>query len=113
MHALQAEATSDTKYEDMAEIYNIVWLINKLKFLRAGVDSHINKIYSTFHNLKDFYMIHQNSGDTVTNYSDHFKSSRVNVELSKGNLTKHEELEKSERDDGNTTNLEKLAEDKF
>ena len=58
-------------------------------------------------------MIHQHSGDMVTHYYDQFKSSRVNVELSKGNLTKHEELEKSERDYGNTTNLEKLAEDKF
>ena len=75
----------------MDEIYNIFWLMNKLKFLCAGVDSHINKIYSEFHTLKDFYMICQQSSETVKNYFDRFQSARVNVELSKGNLTKHEE----------------------
>ena len=40
LHSLQSEAISGTKYEDMAEIYNMVWVINKLKFF-AGVDSHI------------------------------------------------------------------------
>ena len=40
-------------------------------------------------------MIRQQSGDTVTKYFDRFKSARVNVELSKGNLIKHKELEKS------------------
>ena len=49
-------------------------------------------------------MIRQQSGDTVMKYFDRFKSARVNVELSKGNLIKHKELEKSERDDGNNTN---------
>ena len=59
MHALQSEAMSDTEYEDMAEIYNIVWITNKLKLLCAGFDSHINKVYSTFHTLKSFYVMHQ------------------------------------------------------
>ena len=85
----------DTKYEDMAERYNIFWITNKLKLLCEGVGSHINKIYSAFHTLKDFYMIRQQSGDTATKYLDRFISSQVNAELSKGNLTKHEELEKS------------------
>ena len=58
-------------------------------------------------------MIHQQSGETATNYFDRFKLSQVNEELSKLNLTKHEELDKSERGDGDTTNPEKLAEDKF
>ena len=40
--ALHSESMRDTKYEDVAEIYNIVWIMNKLKFLCAGVDSHIN-----------------------------------------------------------------------
>ena len=35
------------------------------------------------------------------------------MELSKVNVTKNEELDKSERDYGNNTNLEKLVEDKF
>ena len=39
--------------------------------------------------------------------------TQVNAELSKVNLTKHEELEKVERDDGNTNNPEKVVEDKF
>ena len=64
----------------MAENYNIVWLMNKLKFLCAGVDSHIYKFYSAFHTLKDFYMIRQQSGDTVTKYFDRFKLARFNVE---------------------------------
>ena len=62
----------DTRYEDMDEIYNIFWLINKMKILCMGVDSHINKCYSSFHTLKDFYMTHQQSGETVTNYFDRF-----------------------------------------
>ena len=45
---------SDIKYKGMADIYNIFWLMNKMKFLRAGVDYHINKYYSDFHTLKYF-----------------------------------------------------------
>ena len=90
MHAIQSEAMIDTKYEEMAEIYNIFWLMNKLKFLCVGVDSHINNFYSKFHTLKGFYMILQQGGETVTKYFDCFKPSRFNEELSKGNLTKHE-----------------------
>ena len=86
---------SDTKYEDMAENYNMFWLMNKLKFLCAGVDSHINKFYSAFHTHKDFYTIRQQSGETATKYFDRFKLAQVNAELSKGNLTKHEELDKA------------------
>ena len=76
----------------MADNYNIVWLMNKLKLLCSVIDSHINKVYFTFHTLKDFYMIRQQSGEMVTKYFDNFKLARVNRELSKGNLTKHEEL---------------------
>ena len=54
MHALQSEAMRDTNYEDMAENNNIVWLINKLKLLFAGVDYHINKFYYAFRTLKGF-----------------------------------------------------------
>ena len=82
MHALQTESMSDTKYENKNETHNIFWIINKLKFLSAGVDSHINKICSVFHTLKDFYMIHQHSCETVTNYFERFKSAQVNTELS-------------------------------
>ena len=71
-HDIHYESTSSTKYEGMADIYNIFWLMNKLKFLCAGVDSHINKIYSEFHTLKDFYMICQQSSETVKNYFDRF-----------------------------------------
>lgn len=49
----------------------------------------------------------------MTKYFDCFKSKQVNAELSKGNFTKHKGLEKAERDNGNTTNPEKVAEDKF
>ena len=49
-------------------------------------------------------MIRQQSGKTATKYFDRFKSAQVNAESSKGNLTKNEELEKLERDDGNNTN---------
>ena len=89
-HAIQSEAMIDTKYEEMAEIYNIFCLMNKLKLLCAVFDSHINNFYSVFHTLNYFYMIRQQGGKTVTKYFDCFKPSRVNEELSKGNLTKHE-----------------------
>ena len=79
MHSLQSEAMSDTEYEDMYEIYNIFCLTNKLKLLSAGVDSHINKIYSAFHTLKDLYMISQQNGETVRKYFDRFKSAKVNA----------------------------------
>ena len=58
-------------------------------------------------------MIRQKSGETETGYFYCLKSEGVNAEISKGNLTKHEKLEKSERDDGNNTNPEKVVEDKF
>ena len=58
-------------------------------------------------------MTRQQSGEMVTKYFDCFQLARVNAELSKGNLTKHEKLEKAERNDGNTANPEKVAEDKF
>ena len=58
-------------------------------------------------------MIYQQSGETVTKYFDGLKQARVNVKLSKGNVTKKEELDKSERDYGNNNNPEKLAEDKW
>ena len=48
-------------------------------------------------------MIRQHSGDMVMKYFGCFKAARVNTKLSKGKLTKHEKLEKSERDYGNTT----------
>ena len=57
-------------------------------------------------------MIRKQSGETVTKYFDRFKSSYVNAELSKGNLTKHESLEKSERGYGNTSNPGKVTEKK-
>ena len=104
---------SDTNYEDKTKNYNIVWIMNKLKLLCASADSNINKIYSAFHTLTDFYMIRQHSGETVTKYFNRFKSEQVNAELSRVNLTKHEELEKTERDYEKNTNPEKLAEDKF
>ena len=81
---------NNTKYEDMAENYEIIWLMDELKLLCAGVDYHINTFYYKFHTLKAFYTIRQKSGETVTKYFDHFKSARVNAELSKKNLTKHE-----------------------
>ena len=56
----------------MAENYEIVWIIIRLKLLCAGVDSHINKFYSEFHTLKAFYMIHQQSGATERKYFDRF-----------------------------------------
>ena len=65
--------------------------MDKPEYLCADVDSHINKMYSAFHTLKDFYMIHQQSGETAKNYFDCLKVAQVNVELSKGKLTKHEE----------------------
>ena len=74
----------------MAEKYEIVWIIIRLKLLCAGVDSHINKFYSEFHTLKAFCMIHQQSGATVRKYFDRFKSAQVNAELSKVNVTKNE-----------------------
>ena len=73
LQALQSEATRNTEYEERAETYNIVWLMDKLKFLCEGVDYHINKFYSAFHTLKAFYMILQQSGETVTKYFDRFK----------------------------------------
>ena len=81
--------------------------MNKLKFLCECVESHINKFYSNFHALKALYMIHQQSGETVTNYLDFLKVAQASKELSRGNLTKHEELEKAERDDRNTANPDK------
>ena len=96
----------------MAETYNIVWLVNKLKLYCAGVNSYIDKFYCAFHTLKAFYSISQQSGETVTNYFDRSKLARVNAGLKK-NLTTHEELEKAERDDGSNTNPGKLAGDIF
>ena len=58
--------------------------MNKLKFLCAGIDSHIHIFYSEFHTLKYFYIIRQQSGETVKKYFDRFQSARVNAELSKG-----------------------------
>ena len=72
MHALKSEAMRNIRYEDMADNYKVVWLMNDLKLMFVGVDSHINKFYSAFHTLKVFYMIRQNTGETVTKYSDHF-----------------------------------------
>ena len=72
LHALQSESMSNIKNEDFYETYHTVWLINKLKLLCGGVDSHINKLYSTFITLKDFYMIRQQSGEMVMNYFDCF-----------------------------------------
>ena len=89
-HTIQYESTSDTKYEDMSEIYNIVWIMKQLKLLCVGVDSHINKIYSEFHTLKTSYMIRQQSDETMTKYFDRLKLARVNAQLSERNLTKHE-----------------------
>ena len=63
--------------------------MNKLKLLCGGVDSHINKMFSAFHTLKDFYMTRQQSGDTVTKYFERFKVSRFNAELFKVNLAKN------------------------
>ena len=71
-HALQSEAMINTKYEDMPDKYKCFWLMNKLKLLCAVVDSYINKCYSAFNTLKDFYMICQHIGETVTNYFDRF-----------------------------------------
>ena len=104
MHTLQSEAMSDIKYEDMADIYLKKIIMNRMKWLYAGVDSYINKCYSVFFTLKDIYMMRQQIGETATNYFDHFKSARVNTKLSKEKLTKHIELEKSEMGDGNNTN---------
>ena len=64
--------------------------MNNLKLLWLGVESHMNKFNSDFHTLKDFFMIHQQCDETVTNYFDILNAARVNTELSKGNLTKHE-----------------------
>ena len=58
-------------------------------------------------------MIRLKSGEVLTNYFDRFKSARVNEELSKGKLTKHEEQDKAETDYSNNTNPEKVAKDKF
>ena len=58
-------------------------------------------------------MIIRQSCDTATEYFDRFRPARVNVELLKGNLTKHEEWEKTERDDGNNTNPENLWKTSF
>ena len=63
---------SNDIYEDMDENYNIFWLMNKLKLLCEGVDSHINKFFSAFHAFKAFHVIHKQSGETVTNYFDRF-----------------------------------------
>ena len=52
--ALHSESMRDTKYEDVAEIYNIVWIMNKLKFLCAGVDSHITFLNLHFIPLRFF-----------------------------------------------------------
>ena len=83
MNALHYEAMNNTKYEDMDENYNNVCIMNKMKFLCEGVDSHINTFYSSFHTHKAFYMIRKQSGETVTNYFDCFKLVRFNAELSK------------------------------
>ena len=64
MPALQSEAMRYIKYEDMADIYNVFWFIDKPEYLCADVDSHINKMYSAFHNLKDFLY------DTSTEWRD-------------------------------------------
>ena len=71
-HTLQSEAMSDTKFEDVDENYDILWLVDKLKLLCAGVDSYICIVYYEFHTLKDFYTIHQQSGEMVTKYFDFF-----------------------------------------
>ena len=42
MHAQKSESMTDIKYEDMDKTYNIVWNMNKLKLLCAGVDSNMN-----------------------------------------------------------------------
>ena len=54
--------------------------MNKLTFLCAGVYSHVNKSYYALHTLKDFYMIRQQSGETMTKSFDRFKSSQINAE---------------------------------
>ena len=58
-------------------------------------------------------MIRQQSGKTVTKYFGRLKAEPVNAELSKGNLTKHEELNKTERDDRNTANPDRMVERKI
>ena len=78
LHYLQSEAMRDTKYEEISDIYNIVWTMNKMKLLCADVDCHMNKFYAAFHTLKDFYTIRQESGETVTKYFDRFVSAQVN-----------------------------------
>ena len=66
----------------MDEIYNIFWSMNKLTLLCASVDSHTNKMYSSFHTLNFFNIIRQQSGEMVKKYFDIFKVARVNLELS-------------------------------
>ena len=73
LHALQSEAMSDTKYNDMYENYKNNCPLNKLNLLCVVVDSEIIKFYSAFHTLKAFYMIRHQSGEMVTNYFDRFK----------------------------------------
>ena len=60
-----------------------------------------------------YLIIRKQSGDTATNIFGRFKAARVNAKLSKGNLTKHKELDKVERRDGNTIDPDKMAGDKF
>ena len=52
-------------------------------------------------------MIRQQSAEMVENKFDRFKSAQVNAELSKGNITIHEELEKALNGYGNTNNPER------
>ena len=66
---------NNTKYEDMAENYEIIWLMDELKLLCAGVDTHINNVYSASNTLKVYNMIHQQSGETMTNYFHRFKAA--------------------------------------
>ena len=73
--ALESKPMSDIKYNNMYEICNILWLMNKMKFLCACVDFNINTIYSALHTLTYLYMIRQHSGDMVTEYFDLFKAT--------------------------------------
>jgi len=78
--SLQQHVKAEDEYK--AHMYDAVWLLQTLKKVTSGVTHQSNVYHSTFHALKDLYMMRQKSDETVEEYYRRFETAVDLVHLS-------------------------------
>jgi hypothetical protein len=82
--ALRSTLKGDPEYEAKSEIFDVLWLLVKLKKLTAGVDAKANPILVLHEQIIGFFNVRQGQNESEDEYLVRFNAKQKSLEMMGG-----------------------------